>query len=290
MDYHLEGTVVLNDKPEHTNLYKWSLNEVGEPSLKFKTDQIPWTWSLYFLLSDIELHAVFKLDPWGAEDEAAAKITARDFIRANLRPGSRLGPDLVHFSMFGTNRRIEDITLTVRPAVDGVEHCRAWGVVSYTTDHDFRDVTTDDSLGFELYLSPEHFAQLANRVAARAVGGGCLRVDSVSGFYSDWSPSISTYHVKVLTDESTHKVEIPEGCKFIPPRLETVRAFDLSVWSDAIRPTAKVGASTDDDERPLDQWPEETAKPAQVNLFPVLKSLRLAVWVIAGLLVLVALK
>lgn len=291
LDYHLESKVVLNDQPQHPNLYKWSLSEVGEPPCRLRSDQIPWDWSLYFMLSDIELHAEVDLDPYSVPDSEKARVVSRDSIRANLRPGRRGTDDRITYSMFGTERRIEDFTLTVRPTPEDVEeHCRAWGLVSYTTEHDFRDVTMDDCVGFELYLSPERFAHMADRMASRAVGGGVLRVQDVSGFYSDWSPSISTSHVKVLTDEAAHPLEIPEGCEIVPPRMQTVAEFDLSLWSVAIRPTTKAADAVDeDDDDPRDHRGQDVSKPA-LNLLPVLKSLRLAAWLIVGLLVLLFFK
>ena len=294
MKYHFDSKIVLYDHSETPNLYKWSLNEVGESTARLRTGQIPWHSNLWFRLSDVELHTGIRLDPYSVPDGGAAQVLSRELIRAKLSPGSRMGGDRVVYSMFGTTRSIEDIALTIEPTPEGVEeHCRAWGVVSYTTDHDFRDETIDDCFGFNLYVSPDRFSLVATRVAAGAIGDGVLRVSGVSGFYSEWSPSISTSSVKVLTDSDSHPVEMPEGCKIISPRLETVREFDLSLWSETIRPTGKAGrleVEDDDDHGLAIHRPQAGPSPAAVNALPVLKSLRLASWIIVALLVVLVFK
>ena len=56
-----------------------------------------------------------------------------------------------------------------------------------------------------------------------------IRLRGVSGFYSEWSPSIRTNNVKVLT-ASKEQVIITEGsCEITPPRLGDVDEFDMTV-------------------------------------------------------------
>jgi hypothetical protein len=56
-----------------------------------------------------------------------------------------------------------------------------------------------------------------------------LSVKSVAGFYSEWSPSISTHRVKVLTSGSEQKIIMPPGHSFKPPRLGYVGAAELLI-------------------------------------------------------------
>ena len=144
--------------------------------------------------------------------------------------------------MFGTARKIEELSLSIYPkSAAEIDDCRAFGGVSYTRDADFRNETNPDYLGFALYIREEAFAQIASKISQRAIGGGTLRVDGVEGFYSDWSPSISTGHVKVLTSgKMDHRVQIPEGCEIVPPRLGKVGDFDLTLWSDQLPPRAGI--------------------------------------------------
>jgi hypothetical protein len=56
-----------------------------------------------------------------------------------------------------------------------------------------------------------------------------LRVGSVAGFYSEWSPSVSTRNVKVLTTGDQQKIILPPGVEFEPPRLSHVWEAELYI-------------------------------------------------------------
>lgn len=200
--------------------------------------------------------------------------------------------------MFGTDRRIEDITLSVYPALDGDDKiCRVLGDVSYTTESDFRDETSEDYIVFAVYISAERFSYIASKIDRKALDGGTFRVDGVSGFYSDWSPSISTYHVKVLTDDAkNHPVEVPAGCAIDPPRLGAVGQFDLTLWSEPLQPSAGNDSRVDGDDydksakQSRDIAARQPVSNTDAATLSILKSLRMAAWIIAGLLFVVAIK
>jgi hypothetical protein len=96
--------------------------------------------------------------------------------------------------MFGTDRAIKSFQLDIHPIADPAEQesCKAWGSVSYTSEIDFRDETVDDCIVFYLFVKPETFARYAAKIAHGSVDEMILSVGSVAGFYSEWSPSIST--------------------------------------------------------------------------------------------------
>ncbi|EPJ43199.1 MAG: hypothetical protein OFPII_43270 [Osedax symbiont Rs1] len=136
--------------------------------------------------------------------------------------------------MFGTGRTINDIVLKIfkiegdSKKEDGF--CSLWGGVSYTFDNDFTEETTDDILMIHLWLSPDKFNNLAETIKTKKVDSFELDLSKVSGFYSEWSPSISTNNIKVLTaDKTTQKISIPPKCKIIPPRLKGVNEFNISI-------------------------------------------------------------
>jgi len=56
-----------------------------------------------------------------------------------------------------------------------------------------------------------------------------LRLGQVDGFYSEWSPAVSTSNIKILPKGSESEVVIPENCKIEPPRLGEVSEFSLSI-------------------------------------------------------------
>ncbi|QTN18696.1 hypothetical protein HZ989_10600 [Brevundimonas sp. AJA228-03] len=295
MQRHLERSVVLDNVSDFRNLYSWSVSEIADASASTATKQIPWTWSLYFTLFDVQLVSSVSRDQYGTVGEEAPKLVEKTHILAKLRSGHP--PDQSHpteYSMFGTARKIEDLTLSIyrRSAAD-IDDCRVFGGVSYTCDPDFREETYPDYLGFTLYVRDEFFAQIASRIDQRAIGGGTLRVDGVEGFYSDWSPSISTSHIKVLTsDKKDHPVQTPEGCEIVPPRLGKVGDFDLTLWSQSLNPSA-VGASVENENAPAHTSGRDASLRSPLidpKVLTLLKSLRLVAWVIAALLLIVALK
>jgi hypothetical protein len=93
---------------------------------------------------------------------------------------------------------------------------------------DFLDETTPDVICFYLTLQRDKFERLARAVTDRSIDQALLRVNGVHGFYSDWSPEISTDYIKVLTDDAeSHPVENPEGATITPPRLGETNEFEL---------------------------------------------------------------
>ncbi len=108
------------------------------------------------------------------------------------------------------------------------ERCTAWGSVGYTAEIDFRNETTDDTVIFHLYVRPETFMRYARKIAASEVDKTIFCVAGVSGFYSDWPPSISTSKIKVLTKYKEHAVEIPDGCQIVPPELGEMKKAALT--------------------------------------------------------------
>src|SRR6516165_6746896 len=212
MDYHLDYGLRLHTEPEYKNLYSWAINEVADGS-PIDRDQIPWRWTMLFsatscvVTNRLEIAAPFSLR---GKSEDPPRIEVDQIIRMTLRPGVRRNGEFVDdvtFSMFGTKRAIRDFTLEVRPLDDSAdaERCKAWGSVSYTAEIDFRNETVDDCIWFYLYVKPETFARYVALIDRGAVNNILFSVGSADGFYSEWSPSISTHKVKVLLSGDEHK-------------------------------------------------------------------------------------
>lgn len=212
MEYHLDYELGLITEPEHSSLYKWAITEIGvEKALS--RDLIPWPWTLHFsalscdFLNAIEIERPFALD--GRVEPSDIRLTKA--IRIALRPGDPADLnryDSVSYSMMGTKRPISQFMLDVRALADPQEQeiCRAWGSVSYTAEHDFRNVTEPDCLWFYLQLKPETFDSYARMVCEGSVDKIQFSIGNVDGFYSDWSPSISTSFIKVLAAGNTQKI------------------------------------------------------------------------------------
>lgn len=240
MDSHLDNKIQLNNRTEHESLYSWCLQEINSEGEQINRDLIPWKWSFHFTVSELRLNQGFEFgelslsedDEKEAEEEPNFQDT--EVITANLHPGictdGKWLEDDPRFSMLGTNRVITDFSLRINAVDEGEkEYCKVWGCVSYTSEIDFRDETTPDTIEIYLGLSKERFNRLAELISNKSIDVARIGMSRVSGFYSDWSPSISTNSVKVLARGSDQEIECPEGCEIEPPRLGDVGKFDLTL-------------------------------------------------------------
>lgn len=239
MEFHLERELRLRAEPEHNSLYSWAINEIDAQGKAIGRDQIPWPWSLNFTATSCVLCDSMEIESNFETAETAPtppEIIERQVIRIQLRPGSpRDDTDFFReptFSMFGTDRAVNNFQLIIHPIADPEEqeNCRSWGSVSYTAeDDDFRYAPTEDCIVFYLFVKLETFARYSAKISQGFVDEMNFRVGSVAGFYSEWSPSITTHAMKVLTRGSEQKVTFPPGIQIEPPRLGYVGEASLSI-------------------------------------------------------------
>lgn len=305
MDNHYDGRIIYSTDREHENLYQWSLKELDADGQTVGRDWIPWEWSLYFKAKDITLQEGWNTQERYPIDEAKGKrqTTETRSIRAELYPYShdRRPPT---YSMLGTDRNVSKFFLGIEQVSDDdEERCITYGVVSYTTDIDFRDVTEDDALYIYFHFRPATFAHYAQRIASGAVESLMLQINGVAGFYSDWSPSITTSNIRVLTADRDHKVEgVPDEA--IIPRLGNVGeariyfARELKLPLPAPSEAAEADFVPEDDpvdKRALAEVARETLAEVAREKFAqetvkLIRSLRVAAWVVAVLLLALLLK
>lgn len=308
MDFHIDRRVVLYQDSKFKNLYKWSLQELDSKGNEIGPDQIPWAWSLYFTATELTFSDEVEIKEKKSGDNGKRAIREEQSILAKLHPGDpreHCRDPNTSYSMFGTNREISNFTLQIIPleGEDQQEECAAWGCVSYTSEIDFRNETTDDTVCFFLYVRPETFTRFARKIAASEVDKAFLRVGHVAGFYSDFSPSISADEIRVLTDHREHVVEVPDECEIVPPRLGEVGAAALTLHRINNLETAKAETGGEDDDWFDDQEPPPGRKEgkaggpavpqlagANTRLVSLMSSLRMAAWVIAALLLLILIK
>lgn len=230
----MDLTVKLITDTEYSSLYSWCLQEFNGDDEQVGSDLIPCVWSLEFDVTN--LHYAYSLmhentDPNRFdEDEQEVKRDrpAKEFQSSEVLSGSLVPTERRYrrasYSMVGTDREITDITFRIVKA--DADSCKIWGSVSYTFELDFLDEITDDCLVIQLRLTAEKFDDIARMINKGAINEGKLRLGGVQGFYSDWSPGISTDFIKVLTRSiDDHKVEIPQGAEINLPRLGAVEDF-----------------------------------------------------------------
>lgn len=327
--YHLDRKIRLSNDSKHESLYSWSLQEFDESGKQIGSDQIPWPWSLWCTANELS-HNKSITNEYN-DDETS--ISETETITAKLYPGNwRNGclEDGTSYSMFGTDRKIKEFSLQIQAlkeesqedddSLDNLleldeaekqkqreerkkERCCVWGCVSYTAEVDFRDETQEDIICIYIYLKPERFNRIVKAVNERQVDGLLLRLDRVSGFYSEWSPAISTSRVKVLTASSNdHNVIVPDNCNINPPRLGHVGSFWISFAQrlDLSKEVKRAeGALLNDLDKEADEFDDEYGVRQQPKLAAgdllvaqlkrneiVLNKLRRAVWFLFGALVL----
>lgn len=304
MEYHIDRRIVLNQDSEFTNLYEWSLQELDAEGNKVGRDQIPWDWTLYFTATELALIDTLAIEPdfQKPPDDETRVVRAKRSIRAKLSPGDpweRGRHNDTAYSMFGTDRTVSSFDLFIETVDEVDPKCTVWGGVSYTTDIDFRDETIEDSIIFYLYVRPDVFAEYAEKISVSAIDEAVLRVSGVDGFYSDWSPAVSTEEIKVLTREKEHSVEIPSDCPLDPPRLGNVREAELYLRRirkfDSTSPNGSEDSDwLDDDDGDVAEQHFSSSQNQKLSMIDpraidLLSSVRAAAWVIAVLLLLILL-
>lgn len=235
MDYNLTNRVILSTDREHKNLYPWSIKEFDGNGAKIGGDQIPWPWSVSFEVVELvpACQLSFKSASYGLTfeeakqgDEPVADVSP--YIFGKVRPQSA-AREAGRYSMFGTDRDITEFQLFIRRAADGKDRCSLWGSISYSSEWDFQDVTEPDAVQIYIYLQSQKFDELMSFVKFPRPTSATVRLGGVSGFYSEWSPSIRTNQIKILANTKDQALENPEQLEFSPPTLGAVEEFDLQM-------------------------------------------------------------
>ena len=234
MEYHLNRKIKLSEESEYKALYSWSLQELDEDGEEIGSKQIPWAWDQYFTAIELRhSHSIGFKKESDDEDEISFEDKDDDYIYAILHPGvykdGQWHKD-TSLSMLGTDRTMDKFVLKITKASeDSDEYCYVAGGVRYTAEIDYRDETLDDFLEIHLSIKPKQFCQILEQLKSPQMDSFQVCLGGVSGFYSEWSPSVSTRKIKILAGRSSQDVQIPEGCIIKPPKLGDVREFTLTV-------------------------------------------------------------
>jgi hypothetical protein len=233
MDYNISRKVRFSRNPEYSSLYKWCLHDIHEDG-KNDGDMIPWRWNLLFTATSLKVNRTitFKSEPIENNFDDRKNDTSQDCsITGQLFSGWCIdGKNLdryVSYSMFGTDRIIEKFDLSISP-VDKKEdeNCFIWACPSYDTEIDFKNIKEKDTVAINLFISKERFHELADLIDAKKITNASVMLSGVDGFYSHWSPSITTRDIKVLSEY--HEIENLEGVEEQIPKVEWVSEFSLS--------------------------------------------------------------
>jgi len=297
MDCHIDRRIVLATESELKNLYNWHLKEIDDAGNQLGADQIPWPYSLIFTAKNLALREFFKAEL--DEEENPLPGNGSKLICAELTPGRFVGCELEKapsYSMFGTDRLINDFRLEIRAFDENrpQESCEAWGGISFDVEIDFVEETVPDQLVFYLMVSPERFAHWSQQIEDKKLDQVTLRMGGVKGFYSPWSPSISTDDIKVLLPGDDQKIDAPTDCGVDPPRVGAVREASIEFLGfheieKFSAPDTGTPGEQDDGLFPMGGIDPEPADREE-KLIELLKSIRNVGWIIVGLIAVMLLR
>jgi hypothetical protein len=299
MKEHLDHRIRLGTESEYKSLYAWFLEEVGADGNRVGSPVIPWPWTLNFMVGDLSVST--RVERGRLDDGVGVK----EVVHGKLVPVTwrrMKGPARpVRYSMLGTARPVENLLLYIEPTAteDAEEACSLWGAVSYTSEVDFVDETEPDTIQVTLSVRPSRFLKLLVQVRAGDVESCTLALSGVAGIYSEWSPSIRTDAVKVLTGHASHAVEGEEASGLRVPRLGSTEHFIFSFnrvvsvretleWQ--LQRATKVADGSVSDEPAPAPAPNITSSDLRSTsdmqrVERQLRGVRIALWVIAILLV-----
>jgi hypothetical protein len=228
----MNRSLSVEGKSEYESLYTWHIKEQSEDGQR-STDYIPWFYRCYFRVTEISYAPSLELQRW--EDlnsysfDSAAKIRESERIRASLVPDERFG--FTEYSMFGTNRVIEEIVLEIHRSSDQSEgeNVVLNGIPQYSMEIDFADETQPDWLGVSLFVNEARFKKIAEMIEQDAVSSMYLNIGYAKGCYAEWTPGISANVIKILTPD--HGLKIPKECDIELPCVGEVGEFALHINS-----------------------------------------------------------
>lgn len=275
MEYKLENPVRVSTKVAHTSLYQWFIEEMDIANKKVGPNCIPWGWSLHFNVSNLTVvrSLEFKADEGTHINEA---------IRGKLYPLTRDWSSTSSYSFFGTNRKLSHFTLRILKSDEGRELFHVSGSPSYVAEIDFRDQLQEDFVEIEIILPTARFDRLADFIDT-GCKSGIVTLGEVSGFYSEWSPSISTNFIKILSNLEDQKAKIDPSSRVKPPVLGEIGSFSLQLDKGA--GTDHVNTVRDEDTSlPAESEEKPSALADTGNLEKVVLKLAVPAWIIVGIL------
>jgi hypothetical protein len=183
----------------------------------------PWRWSLVFEVDEATFNTSYhhQSEELASEGEETFLLDKEihdtsESIYLSITPSDKIGyPFGTHFRIVGTERTIEEFSILIYrlDSDDDLSRMRMFSSVSQDHEIDFRNVHEPDLIQFTLFLSPDEFDPLAKGLQAKTISSLNLRVSRVAGFYSEFSPGISTDEVKVLPREVSQHFELQETFK-----------------------------------------------------------------------------
>ena len=185
-----------------TTLYDHCIQEFDSIDNQVGLDWVIFSYKCAFSIESIEQTFSLKGKQRGwwetnADNETEVSASETKTLFAKLRPYSFPSRYAPNYSLFGTDRVIEDFYLHIWE--DKTENC--W--VTCTPE----GYGVDDCLEIHLSLTSERFNSLVLGVSTDSLKNAFLQLDMVPGFYSNWTPDSRSDTIKVLSHEDIHEVD-----------------------------------------------------------------------------------
>jgi hypothetical protein len=221
---------------------KWFLQEVDANNKLVGQKQVPWYGQQIFTVCEFSYaHTVsvkwslFEDEKDEEDVEDVEDVEDGEKIFARLIPGFQMDDKWKEttYSIFGTNRKIEDFSLSIWKLKENSENerCTIWGSARFSYEHGYRYHTDPDMVDISLFLSSQKFEKIKQLVIADASDVVRLNISLARGFYSGWHPGEVEVRdaIKILTEEAAHDLAIPDNCSIRPKGLGNVGKFELKI-------------------------------------------------------------
>ena len=231
MEMERDFSVHYSTDIEHKSLYEWCLRQIQEDGTQFGRDLIPWGWSLRFEAEEVFHNISYSTDRFGLGDteedekENIANVESRETIQAKLIPAERLSITPRYY-MFGYRDAVEMISLTVIRSGNHTQ-CTVSGFAKFESEIDFYRENVPHDLTFHLQLSKDKFDNISQLMKLNTLDKFSFTVGMVYGFYSDWSPGITTNSIHILPVSSLKDLNLEEHADRLPT-LGKVGEFEIS--------------------------------------------------------------
>ena len=232
MEYNLDYKVEVRKEDEFKSLFEWYIAEIDNDGndLGFGEKLVPFEWGSYFKFKNLSLLTELNLDRRDpifdkTDQKNLSEITKTESISGQIFPNNNSNE--VKYSMLGTDREIEKFSIFIKRS--NKQTCYLSGSPGYKAEFDFKDIYQPDYVQVNIGMPDDKFNEIAEGIKNKSFTSFYLSLTDIKGFYSDWSPEISTPFIKVLT--RAHELEAPKDMNIKIDHLGDVGEFNLTMES-----------------------------------------------------------
>ena len=231
MDYDLEYKIEVRKEEKNKVLYEWYIAQIDDEGKEVglvTKKCIPFQGLASVIFKNISYTSTIEINSTEIPKESFQR---QIFENNKFEKSEYIGGDLVYdpddsvtqFSMFGTDRVIENIYLNIYKS----DHpsCFLTGSVSRTDE--FEGFTSPDRISIKVGLVKKQFDEIVEKIQNKSISSIHLQLDNVDGFYANWNPVVSAHYIKVLT--RSHEIEIPKKADTQFKHLGAIGELNLSI-------------------------------------------------------------